>query len=101
MKKIFLVLVALLTCILIFNVYVSEDDTTKSAEDLRVERIAKVLENAWDKYDLSSFQMDGTDSIIWIVTEKNENQKELLAYLEKNIRKSDLKHYEIKISEEK
>ncbi|MGE6362736.1 hypothetical protein ACQKD9_02450 [Bacillus paramycoides] len=101
MKKIFLVLVALLTCILVFNVYVSEDDTTKSAEDLRVERIAKVLENAWDKYDLAGFQMGGTDPIIWIETEKNENQKELLAYLEKNIRKSDLKHYDIKISEVK
>ncbi|MFB6732726.1 MULTISPECIES: hypothetical protein [Bacillus cereus group] len=102
MKKILLVLVALLTCIiLVFNVYVSEEDTTKSVEDLRVERIEKVLEDAWDKYDLASFQMSGTDSIIWIKTEKNENQEEVRAYLEKTIRKSDLKHYDINISEEK
>ncbi len=34
MKKLSFVLVVLLTCILVFNVYASEADTTKSATEL-------------------------------------------------------------------
>ncbi|MBS9803399.1 hypothetical protein [Bacillus toyonensis] len=83
MKKILFIIVPLLTCLLVLNAYKSEEDTNYSAEELRVERVEKTLENAWNKYDLSSFQMDGTEPIIWIETEKNENKEEVLAYLEK------------------
>ncbi|MED0971271.1 hypothetical protein [Bacillus paramycoides] len=101
MKKLSFVLVVLLTCILVFNVYASEVDTTKSATELREERIATAIENVWDKYDLASFQIGITDPIIWIGTEKMDYKKEWLTYLEKNVINSDLEHYNIEISERK
>ncbi|PGM60075.1 hypothetical protein CN947_19140 [Bacillus cereus] len=98
MKKLSFVLVVLLTCILVFNVYASEADTTK---ELREERIATAIENVWDKYDLASFQIGITDPIIWIETEKMDYKKEWLTYLKKNVSNSDLEHYNIEISERK
>ena len=52
------------------------------------ERIASVLNTAFDEYDLFSFEMNGTDSIIWIQMNEEDSEEELLEYLEENISKA-------------
>lgn len=58
-----------------------------------------VLENAWDKYDLNSFQIGKTDPLISIrlneSKNKKENEKKLLEYLDKELSKEDKEHYQI------
>lgn len=100
MKKFSLTLVTMITCVLLFSFSnTNKADTIKTDREIREEHIATTLENAWDKYDLSSFQIGITDPMIWIEVEKIEHKKEIIEYLEKNVSKSDLNHYKIDIRE--
>ncbi|MBY0598596.1 hypothetical protein [Bacillus bingmayongensis] len=84
MKKFSLTLVTMIICMLVFSVCTTNKaDTMKTDREIREEHIATVLENAWDKYDLSSFQIGITDPTIWIEIEKIEDKKKLIKYLEK------------------
>lgn len=60
-----------------------------------------VLENAWDKFDLNSFQIGKTEPIISIrlneSKNKKENEKKLLEYLDKKLSREDKEHYQIEM----
>lgn len=59
---------------------------------------SSVLKSAYEKFRLSSVQVGVTDPNIWIVIKDNTSEKEVREYLEKNLSKSDLNHYQIEIS---
>lgn len=85
--------VLLLVAVNINKNYISIEHDEKA----RNERIASVLNTAFDEYDLFSFEMNGTDSIIWIQMDEEDSEEELMEYLEENISKAELTHYKIKI----
>lgn len=100
MKKFSLTLVIMIICLLVFGGFTTNKaETLKTDREIREERIATVLEAAWGKYDLSSFQIGVTEPTIWIEIEEIEHKKELITYLEKNISKPDLNHYKIDVFE--
>ncbi|CAM4413761.1 hypothetical protein BAMA_10470 [Bacillus manliponensis] len=100
MKKFSLTLITMIACLLVFGSFTTNQaETLKTDREIREERIATVLEDAWEKYDLSSFQIGVTDPTIWVEIEEIEHKKELITYLEKNISKSDLNHYKIDVFE--
>ncbi|MCB4332806.1 hypothetical protein [Bacillus cereus] len=99
MKKIIgFTLISAVIFMIVFSAYINKTDNIQNAEELREERIAKVIESGRDKYDLDSYMIGRTDPTIWIETEKIENKDALLKYLKQNIKESDLKKYNVEIS---
>lgn len=98
MKKAISILVAVVFTVLIANFTLNKSDLTVSDDrEARSERIASVIDNAWDEFNLLSFQITQTDSIIWIEMDENNSDLQLREYLENNIGPSDLSHYDIKV----
>lgn len=68
------------------------------------ERIATVVEGCADKFGLYSFQIDHTDSSVWIEMDESKSEAALMEYLKKNINKNHLNQYNFhfqKTSQEK
>ncbi|MCP1161270.1 hypothetical protein [Bacillus infantis] len=83
---------------LIVNVFLNKDDVTVSdSKEARAERIASVLEDAWDEFGLFSFGIGDTDPVISIGMDKTKSEEELREYLKENIENYDLIYYEIEI----
>lgn len=59
---------------------------------------SSVLDSAYERFKLSSFQIGDTDPKIWIEIQNNTSEQEVRKYLKKNLSKSDLNHYQIEIS---
>ncbi|CAM4275769.1 hypothetical protein [Bacillus manliponensis] len=59
---------------------------------------SSVLDSAYEKFKLSSYQIGITDPNISIEILGNTSEEEVRKYLEKNLSKSDLNHYQIEIS---
>jgi hypothetical protein len=98
MKKSISVLIIAVVTLLIFDVYINKDEvTTNNDGEVRADRIASVLDDAWDEYGLFSFGIGDTDPVISIGMDETKNEQELREYLEENISKSDLSHYTIEI----
>ncbi|MEK3936100.1 hypothetical protein MKY41_12295 [Sporosarcina sp. FSL W7-1349] len=57
----------------------------------------KVLQSAWDKFELESFQIGVSDPIIWVEIAEGENEEDVRKYLEKELSKPDLKKFQINI----
>lgn len=86
MKKTALLLSILIISILFFGL--NEYNKKSSLEGLT---------SAYEKFNMYSFAIGQTDPIISIVINDNENEIELQKYLKKNIKKSELKNYDIEI----
>ncbi|MGN7176552.1 hypothetical protein BK139_23190 [Paenibacillus sp. FSL R5-0490] len=102
MKKLKSISILIITFVvlLISDVYINKDDVSTNDDDdgkARDDRIASVINAAFDEYGLFNSQVGGTDSIIRIEMDEANSEQELLEYLEKNISKADLSHYNIKI----
>ena len=76
----------------------------------REERVWSVFDDTIDKFNINSISGGGLTELssgkiidetseIFIVIEPDTSEKEVLTYLERNISKSDLKHYNIHIEE--
>ncbi len=61
------------------------------------DRIASVIENAWDHFGLLSFQAT-PDSTIFIEMDETKSELQLRKYLEENVNKTDLNQYNIEIT---
>ncbi|MFJ7932526.1 hypothetical protein [Peribacillus sp. NPDC096448] len=98
MKKFIYVLIIVVVVALIVNVYINKDDvTTNNNGETRGERIAAVLNTGFDEYGLFSFEIGDTDPTIRIIMDKAKNEQELREYIEENVSKSDLSHYNLEI----
>lgn len=97
MKKTFYAGIIVVGILFIFMAINKNDLSIQDNEKMRVDRIESVLQNAWDEFGLFSFQIGGSDSTIQIVMDETNSEKELKKYLEKNISKLDLKHYNIEV----
>ena len=102
MKKLKTVSILFITFVvlLLSDFYMSRDDVSTNDDDegkARDDRIASVINTAFDEYGLFNSQVGSTDSIIRIEMDEANCEQELLEYLEKNISKADLSHYNIKI----
>ncbi|MGE8081983.1 hypothetical protein [Peribacillus loiseleuriae] len=97
MKKFISVLMIVVVVVLIFTVYINKNDVYTNKGEARADRIASVLHTAWDGFGLFSFQLGETDPTIWIGMDETKSELELREYLEENIDKSDLSHYNIKV----
>ncbi len=99
MKKLKSISILIITFVvlLLSDVYIKEDVATNEDSKARDDRIASVINAAFDEYGLFNSQVGSTDSIIRIEMDEANSEQELLEYLEKNISKADLSHYNIKI----
>ncbi|MCS0824781.1 hypothetical protein NX029_12435 [Cytobacillus firmus] len=102
MKKLKSISILIITFVILLlpDVYINKDDvsTNDDVDDkARDERIASVINAAFDEYGLFNSQVGSTESIIRIEMDEANSEQELLEYLEKNISKADLNHYNIKI----
>ncbi|UOE56139.1 hypothetical protein LIT38_03915 [Bacillus sp. CMF12] len=103
MKKLKSISILIITFVvlLLSDVYINKDDVSTNDDDddgkARDDRIASVINAVFDEYGLFNSQVGSTDSIIRIEMDEANSEQELLEYLEKNISKADLRHYNIKI----
>ncbi|WP_102272180.1 hypothetical protein [Cytobacillus massiliigabonensis] len=98
MKKLISVLVIAVIGALIFIIHPNKEDVTASNDkEARANRIASVLESAWDKFGLFSFQIGDTDPTIWIGMDETKSEQELRDYLNENIDKYDLIYYNVEV----
>lgn len=98
MKKFISVLMIAVVVVLMFNIYINKNDVSSDGET-RAERIADVLNTGFDEYGLFSFEIGATNPTIWIIMDKAKSEQELRKYIEKNVSKSDLSHYNLEISQ--
>jgi len=85
---------------LVINVNIDKNDnfSNKNVDvEKKWDRIASVLENAWDDFGLFSFQAT-PDSTIFIEMDETKSELQLIKYLEENINETDLNQYNIKIT---
>ncbi|WP_077212450.1 hypothetical protein [Bacillus dakarensis] len=98
MKKFISGLIVGAIVVSMINIFINKDDVTVSdSKEARVDRIASVLQDAWDEFGLFSFEIGDTDPTIWIGMDETKNEQELREYLKGNIDKYDLIHYNIEI----
>ncbi|WP_419394181.1 hypothetical protein [Cytobacillus praedii] len=98
MKKLISVLVIAVVGVLIFIIHPNKEDVTASDDkEARTNRIASVLESAWDKFGLFSFQIGDTDPTIWIGMDETKSEQDLRDYLKENIDKYDLIYYNVEV----
>ena len=57
----------------------------------------RVVSSLFDKYDVQSTQIGGTDPVIWIDVYDKNDIPEVEKYLKANLSKEDLDHYEIEV----
>lgn len=96
-KKTFYTGIVVIGILFIFMVINKNDLSIQDEKKMRDDRIESVLQNAWGKFGFFSFEIGSTDSTIQIVMDKTKSEEELKEYLEKNIAKLDLEHYNIEI----
>lgn len=69
--------------------------------DTKLYSTESTIQSVKEKFELESFQIGKTDSIIWIVIAQDENPEDVQKYLEKKLSKSDLNKFRIDISRNK
>ncbi|MFJ7953631.1 hypothetical protein ACIQZG_19185 [Lysinibacillus sp. NPDC096418] len=102
MRNFISVFIIIVVVVLVINIDIDKNDSFSSNNDDDDEkqggRIASVLDNVWDEFGLFSFQIGDTDPIIWIVMDETKSEVQLKKYLEENVNKTDLSHYNIEIT---
>ncbi|CAF1786486.1 hypothetical protein NRS6110_04252 [Bacillus subtilis] len=98
MKKKFIGFLFLASFLLMFNTasYASDTDIKadeKSTEDLT----AEVLESAWDKFGLFSFEIGRTDPAITIGMDHNKSEAKLREYLDDKLSEDAKEKYKLYI----
>ncbi|MGE7809578.1 hypothetical protein [Lysinibacillus capsici] len=100
MRNFISVFIIIVIVILVINVNIDKNDNffNKNVDvEKKWDRIASVLENAWDDFGLFSFQAT-PDSTIFIEMDETKSELQLIKYLEENINETDLNQYNIKIT---
>lgn len=100
MRNFISVFIMIVIVILVINVNIDKNDnfSNKNVDvEKKWDRIASVLENAWDDFGLFSFQAT-PDSTIFIEMDETKSELQLIKYLEENINETDLNQYNIKIT---
>ncbi|MGE7949926.1 hypothetical protein [Lysinibacillus sp. NPDC093688] len=100
MKKLVPVLIIVVVVILVTNIYANKYDSFSNKnnnDEKRWNRIASVLDNAWDEFGLFSYQKT-PDSTILIVMDKTKSELQLKKYLEENVNRTDLSQFNIDIT---
>ncbi|MCX4074718.1 hypothetical protein OQZ55_00110 [Bacillus subtilis] len=96
MKKKFIGFLVLASFLLMFNTASYASDTSKdekSTEDLT----AEVLESAWDKFGLFSFEIGRTDPAITIGMDHTKSEAQLREYLNNNLSEDAKEKYKLYI----
>ena len=99
MRNFISVFIIIVVVVLVINIDIDKNDSFSNNNDdeKQWDRIASVLENAWDDFGLFSFQAT-PDSTIFIEMDKTKNELQLIKYLEENVNKTDLNQYNIEIT---
>ncbi len=100
MRKFVSVLIIVVVVVLVTNIYINKYDSFSNKNnnnETRWNRIASVLENAWDEFGLFSFQVT-PDSTILIEMDETKSELQLIKYLEENVNKTDMSQYNIDIT---
>ncbi|MFJ7732633.1 hypothetical protein ACIQXF_12130 [Lysinibacillus sp. NPDC097231] len=100
MKKFVSVLIIVVVVVLVTNIYTNKFDSYSNNDnnnEKRWNRIASVLDNAWDEFGLFSFQKT-PDSTILIVMDETKSEEQLKRYLEQHINRTDLSQFNIDIT---
>jgi hypothetical protein len=90
--------IVIIGIVFIFMFINKNDVSIQDEKKMRVDQIESVLQNGWDEFGLFSFEIGDTDSTIRIVMDETKSEQELRKYLEENIDKLYLEHYNIEIS---
>jgi|GEM_PF-2512637 len=104
MRKFVSVLIIVVVVVIVTNISInkydssSNDNTRNNNDESGGDRIASVLENAWDEFGLFSFGVGDTDQTISIVMDDTKSDVQLKKYLEENVNKTDLNEYNIEIT---
>ncbi|MEA0562300.1 hypothetical protein [Lysinibacillus irui] len=100
MRNIISVFIIIVVVVLVIKIDFDKNDSF-SNNNVNVEkqwdRIASVIENAWDHFGLLSFQAT-PDSTIFIEMDETKSELQLRKYLEENVNKTDLNQYNIEIT---
>jgi len=92
------VFIIVVVVVLVINIDIDKNDSFSNNNDEKQwDRIASVLENAWDDFGLFSFQAT-PDSTIFIEMDETKSELQLIKYLEENVNKTDLNQYNIEIT---
>lgn len=98
MRNFISVFIIVVVVVLVINIDIDKNDSFSNNNDERQrDRIASVLDKAWDEFDLFSFQVS-PDSTIFIEMDESKNELQLMKYLEENINATDLSQYTIDIT---
>ncbi|MFJ7738829.1 hypothetical protein ACIQ2D_21210 [Lysinibacillus sp. NPDC097287] len=104
MRKFVSVLIIVFVVVIVTNISInkydssSNDNKHNNNDESGGDRIASVLENAWDEFGLFSFGVGDTDQTISIVMDDTKSDVQLKKYLEENVNKTDLNQYNIEIT---
>lgn len=74
-----------------------DESFSNNNDERRWDRIASVLDNAWEEFGLFSFQAT-PDSTIFIEMDETKSEVQLKKYLEEHVNKNDLSQYNIDIT---
>ncbi|KPN93072.1 hypothetical protein [Lysinibacillus sp. ZYM-1] len=100
MRNFISVFIIIVVVILVINIDIDKNDSFSNNNvdvEKKWDRIASVLENAWDDFGLFSFQAT-PDSTIFIEMDETKSELQLIKYLEENINKTDLNQFNIEIT---
>lgn len=98
MKKFISGLIVGVVAIMVVNVSFNKDDVNvNDSKEARVDRIESVLNSAWDKFGLIGFGIGDTNPTITVQMDESKSEQELRGYLQENIDKYDLIHYDIEV----
>ncbi|WP_211263231.1 hypothetical protein [Lysinibacillus contaminans] len=99
MRNFISVFIIVVVVVLVINIDIDKNDSFSSNNDDEKQgnRIASVLDNAWDEFGLFSFQVT-PDSTILIEMDETKSELQLKKYLEENVNKTDLSQYNIDIT---
>lgn len=98
MKDFIVVFILVVVVVLVVNMGVGKDESfSNNNDERRSDRIASVLNNAFDEFGLFSFQVT-PDSTIFIEMDETKSEVQLKKYLEEHVNKNDLSQYNIDIT---
>lgn len=94
LKKYIIVLLIIAGTIILATIFMNSDNVSnQNMKEESSKQITNALNSVADEFGFFSFQIDQTDSSIWIVMDETKSEAQLKEYLEKNINKNHLNQY--------
>lgn len=103
-KSVHVLAVTIPLAIIFIGIFVALAVDNKLEAQSKTYSTEDVVESAWNKYEVQSTQIGGEDTgkdispTIWVDVYNEDDIPKIEQYLQNNLSKADLKHYELDVS---